>query len=267
AGINYMLLGSTAAMTRTEAIVIGLAAATLIAITVLMLKEFALVAFDIEYGQAIGWPVARLDLAITLLLLAAVAIGLKTVGMILIIALVIIPPAAARFWTERLGRVVLLSGLFGALSGYVGTAISALVPDAPAGAVIVLTAGGLFMISLLCAPSRGVLASAARHFALRLNMAERAGLLHLDRDETPIGLERWALLRRGFLDAAGRPTAAGRAAAQAVAKDHGLWAQFIDEAPESALVSIADLARPIARALPPDALAALERRARAAGRI
>ncbi|MDJ0894499.1 MAG: metal ABC transporter permease, partial [Alphaproteobacteria bacterium] len=52
AGINYMLLGSTAAMSRTEAIVIGLAAATLIAITVLMLKEFALVAFDIEYGQA-----------------------------------------------------------------------------------------------------------------------------------------------------------------------------------------------------------------------
>ena len=58
--------------------------------------------------------------------------------MILIIALVIIPPAAARFWTDRLGCMVVLSGAFGALSGWIGGSVSALVPDMPAGAVIVL---------------------------------------------------------------------------------------------------------------------------------
>src|SRR3546814_5115312 len=75
--------------------------------------------------------------------------GLQAVGLILIIALVIVPAAAARFWTERLWLMTLIAAGFGAVSGYVGAALSALLPRFPAGAVIVLVAGCLFLVSLL----------------------------------------------------------------------------------------------------------------------
>ena len=68
------------------------------------MKEFGAIAFDEGFAAAQGWRVARVDLFMLVLLLAIVAIGLKAVGLILIIALVIIPPAAARFWTDRLGH-------------------------------------------------------------------------------------------------------------------------------------------------------------------
>lgn len=162
AGLNSFLLGSTAAMSQGEAQLIGLGALGVTVLAGLLFKEFGLVCFDPDYAGALGWPVARLDLALLGLLLAIVAIGLKTVGLILIIALVIIPPAAARFWTERLGRMVVLAGIFGGLSAYLGAALSALVPRLPSGGIIVLTGGVLFTLSLLLGPARGLLPVAWR---------------------------------------------------------------------------------------------------------
>ena len=158
AGLNNFLLGSTAALTAGEAELIAVASGIAIAVALLFLKEFGAVAFDEGFAAAQGWRVARVDLLMLTLLLAIVAIGLKTVGLILIIALVIIPPAAARFWTDRLGCMVVLSGAFGGLSGWIGGSVSALVPDMPAGAVIVLAAAAIFAASLLFAPPRGVIA-------------------------------------------------------------------------------------------------------------
>ena len=137
AGLNSFLLGSTAGLTAGEAQLIGGASLIAILIALLLLKEFGAVAFNEEFAVAQGWRVAWLDLAMIGLLLAIVAIGLKTVGLVLIIALVIIPPAAAHFWTERLGRLVILAGAFGGLAGWIGGGLSALLPDMPAGAVIV----------------------------------------------------------------------------------------------------------------------------------
>ena len=124
AGLNSFLLGSTAALTAGEAQLIAVASAIAVAVALLCMKEFGAVAFDEGFAAAQGWRVSRIDLLMLGLLLAIVAIGLKTVGLILIIALVIIPPAAARFWTDRLGRMVALSGAFGGLAGWIGGGVS-----------------------------------------------------------------------------------------------------------------------------------------------
>ncbi|MGL4443491.1 MAG: metal ABC transporter permease, partial [Alsobacter sp.] len=68
-----------------------------------------------------------------------------------------IPPAAARFWSDRLGVVVTIAALFGAVSAYVGAALSAVLPNVPTGAVIVLCAAALFAISMLAGRARGLL--------------------------------------------------------------------------------------------------------------
>ena len=144
------------------------------------------------------------------LLLAIVAIGLKTVGLILIIALVIIPPAAARFWTDRLGRMVALSAAFGGLAGWIGGGVSAVFPAMPAGAVIVLAAAAIFTFSLLFAPSRGVVPWSFRRVRMRLAAAETRALLTIAGGyQQPDPLARRIARWRGSPDRT-TATAAGR---------------------------------------------------------
>ncbi|HEY0835264.1 MAG TPA: metal ABC transporter permease, partial [Azospirillum sp.] len=179
AGIKGFILGQTAAMSRGEAIGMGVLALAAAAAVTLLFKELRLIAFDPGFAGGQGWPVARLDIALMGLATLVTVIGLQTVGLVLIVALLIIPPAAARFWTERLGAMTLIAALVGALSGWLGAALSALFPNLPAGAVIVLVAGALFLFSFLFAPARGLVATAARAAHLRLVVAEGNALRRL----------------------------------------------------------------------------------------
>ena len=136
AGLNSFLLGSTAALTRGN-MTVAVASCVYIALALAFMKEFGARSLREDFAAAQGWRVARVGLFMLVLLLAIVAIGLKTVGLILIIALVIIPPAAARFWTDRLGRMIAHIAAFGGLAGWIGGGVSAVFPAMPAGAVIV----------------------------------------------------------------------------------------------------------------------------------
>ncbi|WP_099865330.1 metal ABC transporter permease [Pararhizobium haloflavum] len=174
AGIGSFLLGSTSGMLRSEAITLA-ALAALCALTVVFLRRtLTLVAFDETFAATTGVSIRRADLALMLLVLAVTVTGLRVVGLVLVIALVIIPPVAARFWTERVGRMMVISGIIGAASGFLGTALSASIPDLPTGPIIVLVAATAFLVSMLLAPARGVFANLRR--ARRYARAFRAGL-------------------------------------------------------------------------------------------
>jgi manganese/zinc/iron transport system permease protein len=171
AGLGHFILGQTAAMSRAEAIAMGVLAFIAIAAVAVFFKEFRLVCFDAGFAQAQGWPVFRIDLAIAALTILVTVIGLQTVGLVLIIALLIVPPVAARFWTDRLSRMVVIAGAIGGLSGYFGATLSAVLPDIPAGAIIVVTAGVFFLFSLSFAPRRGLIAAALLRSRQRLRLA------------------------------------------------------------------------------------------------
>ena len=148
AGLSSFIYGKTASMLFLDALLIAATALLAAVFCVLFFKEFALICFDGDFAAAQGWPVARLDFLMMSLAVVVTVIGLQAVGLILVVALLIIPPAAARFWTHDLRRMLLLSGLFGAAAGLVGSGISALMANLPAGAVIVLTASGIFLVSM-----------------------------------------------------------------------------------------------------------------------
>jgi manganese/zinc/iron transport system permease protein len=157
AGLDAYIFGSTAGMLESEAYMMAaLAAACLVALT-LVFKELAAVAFDPAFATASGLSVTRLDAVVAALSLATVVVGLRVVGLVLIVALLVIPPAAARFWSDRLPVVVAVSALFGALSAFLGAAISAVAPDVPTGATIVMVGAGLFTVSLFFGAARGLL--------------------------------------------------------------------------------------------------------------
>jgi manganese/zinc/iron transport system permease protein len=84
-------------------------------------------------------------------------VGLQAVGLILMIALLVIPAAAARFWTETMWKMIVVSGGLGALGGMIGAGISALFSKLPSGATIVLVCAVFFLLSMVFGSSRGVL--------------------------------------------------------------------------------------------------------------
>lgn len=87
-------------------------------------------------------------------------------------AMLVTPAAAARYWTNRLGVMLALSGLFGALSGALGTYISYLGPRMPTGPWMVVSATFFFLISILFAPGRGIVSRLASLARIRRKTAE-----------------------------------------------------------------------------------------------
>ncbi len=167
AGLESFIYGKTASMVKSDFFFIAGVAAVSALTAVLLFKEFTLLCFDDDFAASQGWPSFGLDLLLLGLVTAVTVIGLQAVGLILVIAFLITPPTAARFWTERLPRMMGLSAVIGGLSGWLGASLSALLPRLPAGAVIVLVAASLFVLSLFFAPARGVLGRWLRHRKLR----------------------------------------------------------------------------------------------------
>lgn len=187
AGLESFIYGKTASMLASDARIIGATALVVAVACALLFKEFTLLCFDPAYARTGGWPVVLLDLTLMTFVTAVTVIGLQAVGLILIIAMLIIPPAAARFWTERLLWMLVLSALIGALSGMIGAAASALVPRMPAGAIIVVTASLLFTFSLLFGTSRGALRRWSQRRELNRKI-ERQNLLRAVYELTEDGL-------------------------------------------------------------------------------
>lgn len=158
AGLDDYIFGMAAAMTRDDlAMIAGLSAVSIAAI-VLFWKEFQLYTFDAGFAKSLGLGARWIDTALLALLVIGIVIGLQAVGVVLMIALLVTPASAARQWTSRLSRMVVLAAVFGGVSGFAGALVSATELRVPTGPVVVLIATGIFLVSLLFAPGRGVVA-------------------------------------------------------------------------------------------------------------
>ena len=173
AGLERYTLGQAANLTEDDVLLIALVCAAALAVVVALYKEFKLFSFDPDFARSQGWPTLKLDLLMMGLLGLVAVVGVKAVGVLLVPALLITPAVAARFWTNRLGLMLILAAMIGAVSAAVGTLVSAgehvkwfgFDPLAfgndsalPTGPLIVLSATVVFLFSLLFAPRRGIVA-------------------------------------------------------------------------------------------------------------
>ncbi|MDX2000056.1 MAG: iron chelate uptake ABC transporter family permease subunit [Thermoanaerobaculia bacterium] len=156
-GLDKFLFGQAATLVESDVALMALTGGLALGTVLLLYKEFKLVTFDRGFAASLGLPTIRLDVALTLLLVMVVVIGLQTVGVVLVVATLVTPAAAARQWTDSLGRMLLLSGLLGAGAGAVGAWVSASAPRVPTGPVIVLAGAAALLVSLFLAPRRGLL--------------------------------------------------------------------------------------------------------------
>jgi len=156
--LDSLLFGNVLAVSRTDVVVTAVIGAGIVAILFALLKELTLVAFDPTMARTAGYPVFALDMLLLVLIAATIVASLQAVGNILILALLVTPPAAARLLTDHLGRMMAASAALAVASGVVGLLVS-YHADTAAGGTIVLTATTMFAACLVFAPNHGLVAT------------------------------------------------------------------------------------------------------------
>lgn len=156
AGLDNFLFGQASALLQKELILMAIIGAFTLLMLNVFWKEFKILSFDPDFGASMGFRMRFIDILLTSLLVVAIVLGLQMVGVVLMSAMVVGPASAARQWTDRLGAMVVLSGLFGALAGISGALISGAMIRMPTGPTIVICLSVIVLISLFFAPNRGL---------------------------------------------------------------------------------------------------------------
>jgi manganese/zinc/iron transport system permease protein len=175
AGLESFIYGKVVAITGDDVALAATVLFIVVAIIATLGKELKILCFDIELARSQGWPVMLLDCSLIAMVVAVTIVGLKAIGLIMVIALQVIPAASARFWTHDLNRMLIISGLLGGISCAVGAMASAVFADMPSGATIVLCCCGFFLFSFTFGAERGVLWT----FLHQRNLRRQQDYLHL----------------------------------------------------------------------------------------
>lgn len=157
AGLDRFIYGQVATMLKSDVYLIVGATILTLFIIVLMFKEFKVFTFDPDYGTQLGFSEKLLNIFISIMTVLTIILGIQSVGVVLMSALLIAPAVSARQWTNSLSIVLLLASIFGAFSGLLGTITSSLIENMPTGPTIVMYASIIVIISLLFSPKRGII--------------------------------------------------------------------------------------------------------------
>lgn len=179
AGIEKFIFGQASTLLKQDVYFIIIIGTILLILVSLFWKEFKLLSFDPIFAKSIGFNTERLSLLLSSMIVASIIIGLQTVGVILMSALLIAPGVAARQWTNKLSVMVVLAGIFGAISGVIGTIISSSISKMPTGPSIVVIISLIVLISILFAPQRGIIWEYVQERKQQKNINEDKVLINL----------------------------------------------------------------------------------------
>ena len=156
-GIQDYLFGNASVITRADLVTSISIGAVALLVMVLFWKEFALRTFDPDHATVLGFRGRIIDLLMFTTIVIAIVIGVKAVGLVLMVAFVVTPPAAARQWTRSLPSMVALSAVFGAIGSGLGAYLSIAIGRVPTGPLIVLVLFAIFVVSILFSPRRSII--------------------------------------------------------------------------------------------------------------
>ena len=249
AGLEKYLFGQAAGLLESDLEVMAALSAISLTVVVLLQRALKVTLFDPDFAGSVGLRVRALEIGMTAMLVVAVIIGVRTVGAILMVAMLIVPTVTARQLAGRLSRVLVLAGVVGAGVGATG-ALIANATAVPTGPVIVLVGLATVTAAILLAPNRGVawrsreLLRARRRNLTEAVLVDLETAIHagppLTEKELALGsghggralhralgdLDRAGMLRRDgerlFL------TEAGAAAAHSVLERRDLWTLWLE---------------------------------------
>lgn len=158
AGLSNFIFGQASAMLASDVKMIASVGVLLLLCVLAFWKEFKVLTFDPMFSQTLTVSSRLIEFILSTLIVVTIILGLESVGVILISALLIGPSIAARQWSNRLGVVVTLAAGIGFLSGVGGTLVSSIGRQIPTGPTIVVVLSAFVCLSLFFAPKRGLVA-------------------------------------------------------------------------------------------------------------
>ncbi|GAB2662891.1 metal ABC transporter permease [Kribbella swartbergensis] len=169
--LNHIIFGNILGVSTTDLIQIGILAAVTLAILLLKRRDLTLYAFDPVHAHAIGLSPRRLGALLLGMLALTAVVALQVVGVILVVAMLIIPGATAYLLTDRSGRMLLIAPIISAACSVLGIYLSYWL-DAASGGLVVVVQGVVFALVYLFGPRHGVL---GRHLATSRRRAAAIG--------------------------------------------------------------------------------------------
>ncbi|MBN3581979.1 metal ABC transporter permease [Algoriphagus aestuarii] len=283
AGLNQFIFGNAIAILEEDLIIYGGLAVLIIISLTLFQKEFSLLVFNPDFGKAIGYPMGLIRLLFNVLMILAVVIGIQAIGVVLMAALLITPGAAARFWTDRLGKLLIIAGLFSVISGIMGTYISFILPQMPTGPWVVVCLSFLALFSFLFAPKKGVLSRtiSRRRYLHKTHRDHLLKAVHhgLEQGKKYLTIEEIyesfpyqksktrqsidSLIKTGLITRNQNfiiPTEQGKSEAKRIVRLHRLWELYLNEYMNIAPDHVHDTAEKLEHILTPEMEALLEKR-------
>lgn len=179
AGLEKFIFGQASTLLKRDINIMIILGLILLFTVILFWKEFKLVSFDAEFANTMGFSTKKITAVLFLLIVTTIIIGIQTVGVILMSAMLISPAVAARQWTDKLSIMVVLSAVFGAVSGVIGTLLSSTIEKLPTGPTIVIVISAIVLSSLIFAPNRGLIWNYFRQKKNRRKINERKLLMSL----------------------------------------------------------------------------------------
>ncbi len=153
--LAHLLFGNVLGVSQNDLWLTGILGGAVLLTIAAFYKEFLVISFDPILAMTLRLPSAVLRYLLLILIALTVVVSLQTVGVGLMVAMLVTPAATAYLLTRRMGRMMVLAALLGALSGVVGLYLSYYASVA-SGAAIVLVCTAFFLLALLFAPRRGL---------------------------------------------------------------------------------------------------------------
>jgi manganese/iron transport system permease protein len=155
--LTHVLFGNVLGVTVGDLWISGALAAAVLVAVVLLYRRLLVASFDPILGEMLGLRTGLLRTGLFLMLALTIVLSLRTVGVALVAAMLVTPPATAYLLTRRLPSMMLLSAFFGGASAVGGLYASYYLDVAPSGAMV-LVATVVFLVAFLFAPAKGVVA-------------------------------------------------------------------------------------------------------------
>lgn len=166
--VQVFLYGQVATMTTIHVALYGFLALLLSAVIIVLYRPIQMAIFDRDFSKTVGLPTLVIDTLLFFLLVLAIVIGIRSVGVVLMAGMLIAPAVAARQFSHQLWAVLILAALIGIFSGFMGNYLSVELPQwgmrqgwnwdfsLPTGPMILLSAALICLLSLLFAPRNGL---------------------------------------------------------------------------------------------------------------
>lgn len=172
-GIKDYIFGSAAALSDTDVKVILLISVVVFLIVTIVWKELKVFIFDPVLAAGMGFRASILSPLLLACATISIVIGVKAVGLILMVAFAVMPAAAARQWTKTLSQMVVLSAIFGAFSGVIGSYLAVKIGNVPTGPTIVIVLSLIFIVSMIAPPERSALRRSWHRQKLRKKLQQQ----------------------------------------------------------------------------------------------